>query len=189
MTFGTYPQSEDGSDRTPIEWIVLDRVEGKALLLSKKGLDARKYDDVKLYVRVEWAECSLRKWLNKEFINLAFSRTEQKGILLTDVDNSASQGEYDEGSGNTRDKVFLLSYYEAVKYLNLGNDNANTQLEVTSYARKKVRGGSWWWLRSPAGSRGRSSMIRSDGDSNTCYVYDIGHIRPALWINLDSGIF
>ena len=43
VLFGAYPQTEEGGDNTPIEWIVLDTQEGKSLLISKYGLDARQY--------------------------------------------------------------------------------------------------------------------------------------------------
>ena len=44
VTFGRYPQTKDGTDETPIEWIVLevDRVNHRALLLSKYGLDMQR---------------------------------------------------------------------------------------------------------------------------------------------------
>lgn len=62
--FGTYPQSEFGDDKTPIEWLVLDREGDKALLLSWYGLDTQPYNADSS--DITWAACSLRKWLNKD---------------------------------------------------------------------------------------------------------------------------
>ena len=43
VTFGTYPQTAAGMDKTPIGWIVLnyDEERHKALLLSRYGLDTK----------------------------------------------------------------------------------------------------------------------------------------------------
>ncbi|MBP3201623.1 MAG: hypothetical protein J6M39_08265 [Lachnospiraceae bacterium] len=47
VKFGKYPQdSRDEDDKQDIEWIVLDRKDGKALLLSKYILDCKKYDEL-----------------------------------------------------------------------------------------------------------------------------------------------
>ena len=46
VKFGKYPQdSRDEEDKQDIEWIVLDRKEGNALLLSKYILDCKSYDN------------------------------------------------------------------------------------------------------------------------------------------------
>lgn len=69
VTFGTYPQSEEGTDATPIQWMVLDRDGSKALLLSRYGLDAQPYNTE--LSEVTWETCSLRSWLNNNFRNTA----------------------------------------------------------------------------------------------------------------------
>ena len=43
IKFGTYPQTAEGTDKTPIEWLVLDVMDNKALVISKYGLDAKAY--------------------------------------------------------------------------------------------------------------------------------------------------
>ena len=43
IKFGTYPQTASGTDKTPIEWLVLDIMGDKALVISKYGLDAKPY--------------------------------------------------------------------------------------------------------------------------------------------------
>ncbi len=48
ITFGKYPQNQEGVDQTPIEWLVLDRKEQRALLLSKYGLDVKAYHEQKI---------------------------------------------------------------------------------------------------------------------------------------------
>ena len=71
---------EQGNGQVPIEWIVLDRQEERALLLSKCALDAKPFHEVEDRT-VTWAECTLRAWLNGDFYNSAFSDEERARIV------------------------------------------------------------------------------------------------------------
>ncbi len=206
VTFGTYPQTADGTDSTPIEWLVLDRDGNKALLISRYGLDAQPYNTKD--TDITWEKCTLRTWLNGTFLNKAFTNEEQKGIVLTNVDNSKSQGYSSwstNGGNNTQDKVFLLSYAEANKYFGVTRDDDNnikSRVEPTAYAiaqgawtssSNKTSSGKaagWWWLRSPGYGQDCAAHVYADGSLNYRYVYyGSGCVRPALWVNLESDIF
>ena len=118
VTLGTYPQSANGDDLTPIEWRVLARDGNKALLISRYGLDVQPYNSEK--TDVTWETCTLRTWLNNTFFNKAFTSAEQATILTTTVYNFWTEGntEWESGGGNTtQDRIFLLSYEEANQYL------------------------------------------------------------------------
>lgn len=215
ITFGSYEQDNNPDNGPePIEWIVLDVRDGKALLLSKYGLDAKPYN--REFDYVTWETCTLRTWLNKDFLKAAFSKTEQQAILLTDVDNSDSQGfdwstirngNYATGGNNTQDKIFLLSYAEANRYLGvqyrkIGDDDPYLKSRAASTAYAKARGANhsdsretadgepavWWWLRSPAATAYCAANVLDDG---CLYSFDVriedGVVRPALWIDLNSG--
>ena len=203
VTFGTYPQTAEGTDKTPIEWIVLDVQDGKSLLLSKYGLDVKPYNTKNS--NVTWEQCTLRNWLNHDFLNTAFNADEQSLIMMTDVDNSASQGYsgWDtNGGNNTQDKLFLLSYTEANRYFGVTHDNKNntesrtarTAYSVTqgAYARSDylTTDGSvagWWWLRSPGSYQNSAAYVSSDGSLYLDYVYYARTcVRPAFWLNLES---
>ena len=206
VTFGTYLQTSAGNAKTPIEWLVLARDGQKALLVSKYGLDAKPYNTE--YTDITWEECTLRTWLNETFLNTAFSAEEQEGILLTNVDNGNDQG-YSKwktsGGNNTQDRIFLLSCAEANQYLGVTHDDSkNTQSRVspTEYAdaqgaytssNNKTSDGNaagWWWLRSPGNRQCSAARVYSDGSlyyDNVIHAY--GSVRPALWVNLESGIF
>jgi len=206
VTFGHYPHTSGGNDSTEIEWLVLARDGNKALLLSRYGLDAKPYNEK--FVDITWEKCTLRTWLNGTFLNKAFTAAEQKGILLTNVDNGSSQG-YSKwstsGGNNTQDKVFLLSYAEANKYFGVTyDDSKNTKSRVapTAYAIKqgaytssnnKTADGTaagWWWLRSPGNYQPNAALVGADGSLSRIFVDDDSVcVRPALWIDLDSGIF
>ncbi len=207
ITFGNYEQDnnlDNGSE--PIEWIVLDVLDGKALLLSKYGLDAKPYEAGTQ--SITWETCTLRSWLNNDFKDSAFNMNEQKIILITNVDNSSSQNWSISGGNNTTDQIFLLSCAEAHQYLNVESKNVNannsihTRIIPTTYAiaqgaRIKDSDQSEegtltgvWWLRSLGSNYRRAACVLNDGSLD----YDAVHykdfvVRPALWVDLNSGIF
>ena len=155
---------------------------------------------------VTWEKCTLRTWLNGEFINNAFSTAEQAAILTTAVDNSKTQSHkkwWSTNSGsNTQDKVFLLSYAQASKFLGVTYDNSSNMKSIIvptayaikqgAYASKRAEGkaSGWWWLRSPGSYQNNAAVVNIGGSlvSSNVSEHD-GCIRPALWINLESDIF
>ena len=59
VTFGRYEQDGDKENGPEeIEWVLLDVQDGKALLLSKYGLEAKPYNTE--YTDVTWETCTLR---------------------------------------------------------------------------------------------------------------------------------
>ena len=81
VTFGSYPQSGTSVDKLePIEWIVLDKYKGKALLMSKYIIDHKIYDnkDNNDRDKYSWDENNIRKWLNDVFIILLLMRMRKK---------------------------------------------------------------------------------------------------------------
>ena len=204
--FGAYPQTALGTDKTPIEWLVLDRDGDDVLLLSRYGLDCMPYHD-----RLEataWSKCSLRAWLNDEFFYNAFTFEERQGVLSAFVDNGAAQGcagWLTSGGQNTIDRVFLLSYAEANRYFGLtySDGNASSRAAPTDYAL--TRGAyaaedcttgdgahaGFWWLRSPGYAyQSRAAGVYHDGtlDFDTV-TYNRACVRPAIWVNLSAGGF
>ena len=61
---------------------------------------------------VTWEKSSLRAWLNKKFINTAFSDEEKEKINITEIVNQDNPVYGIEGGNNTFDKIFLLSLSE-----------------------------------------------------------------------------
>lgn len=202
ITFGRYEQ-DNNLDNGPeeIEWIVLDVQDGKALLLSQYALDAKPYNTEG--TDITWEQCTLRAWLNQDFLKIAFDEKEQFVILTTHVDNSDTQGysEYNTTGGNdTEDQIFLLSYHDAFDLYFISNEAR--KCAPTDYA---VANGAWtssnyqqndrptgaWWLRSPGLGQNFASLVYDDG-SRLIDIVNHGNgniVRPALWVNLESGIF
>ena len=117
IEFGNYEQDynkENGAE--PIEWYVIDIDDKCAKLMSVYALDCEKYNNID--ESVTWENCTLRKWLNEEFYNEAFSSNDKSIIRLTDLENESNPKSNISGGNNTTDRVFILSYGEAVKYFN-----------------------------------------------------------------------
>lgn len=208
VTLGTYPQSANGDDLTPIEWLVLARDGNKALLISRYGLDVQPYNSEK--TDVTWETCTLRTWLNNTFFNKAFTPAEQATILTTTVYNFWTEGntEWESGGGNTtQDRIFLLSYEEANQYLQvkyrqgIGDNNRASRVTPTEYALargaytqdyKTPEGADagWWWLRSPGREQHHAAIVNHNG----FLFYNVvsstsGLVRPVMWINIESDIY
>ena len=84
VEFGSYIQTL-GADPMPIEWYIIAEEDNKQLLLSKYILDSFVYHEV--YTDITWEMCSLRYWLNNEFIFTAFNEEEQTRIVDTYLEN------------------------------------------------------------------------------------------------------
>ncbi len=202
VTFGEYPQTAEGEDMTPIEWLVLARNGSNALLISRYGLDTKPYNTSD--IKVTWSSCTLRTWLNNVFYNKAFSAAEQKAIMTTTVDNSKSQcySAYDtSGGSNTQDKVFLLSYAEANGYFGAtydNSDNMKSRAAPTAYAiahgaytyfsdkTAADENTGWWWLRSPGYDRELATVVLTNGSLGNVYVNDTNTVRPVIWVNIEA---
>lgn len=209
ITFGTYPQTADVADRTPIKWRVLQNSGRELFILSEYILDCRRYhgECVDITWRdcedITWRDCDLRKWLNNEFYNTAFNVAE-KGFIKTTC--CTGNG---EGSPDTEDKVFLLSVTE-IKDLSdlLGKDLRRAV--GTDFAKMKKTDGcslyvydktnkdnyiisngeeigcSWWWLRTQGNKPSRAFFV-----GPSCSVRSYANVslardgvRPALKMNL-----
>ena len=197
IEFGSYYQ-DDLSRKTPIKWRVLEVKDGKALLISELLLDAQPYN--KEFKEITWENSSIRDWLNNEFINEAFTQSEQNKINLTYIYNNDNVQYGTKGENNTQDKIFLLSLDEVNKYLPNEKQRA---IKVTTYAQKrgasvykelccrKYEGNGWWWLRSPGYDQSTAAVVQYDGIINGTidgFGLDVTNddiaVRPALFINL-----
>lgn len=203
----------------PIEWRVLDPATG--MVMAETILDSQTYsnyvlcsgddgynndaywgDSSKTYYANNYAESSIRQWLNDAFYSTAFSAAQQNMIEYTEVDNTCdSHPAYN--SETTYDKIYLLSYddtlnmdygfnptynvYDTARNAQ-GSDYAKCQgLYVSS--SDNYNGNSSWRLRTGGYSSDRSCWVDYNGDVNYrgggVDNSGIG-IRPALNLNLKS---
>ncbi len=185
ITFGSYPQDADGTVKS-IEWQVLAVEDGKVLLISCYGLDAKPYNEE--WTEVTWETCTLRTWLNEDFYQEAFSKDEQNKISLTNVENRDNEVFGTAGGNDTEDRIFLLSLDEVNTYFASDENRIcyPTELAVKNGYYIGHNGACDWWLRSP-GSDGRlaarvffSGLVDEAGYHVDSFDHDV---RPALWYN------
>lgn len=200
IKFGKYEQDNNTSNgKENIEWIVLDKKDGRILVISRYCLDYIPYDDQWGNERdVTWETCTLRKWLNVDFMNEAFSSEEQSEILTTSLVNLDSLGFFDDGEkiyglgGNdTNDKVFLLNTKELNSYFLTNTERTSI---ATQYARTKVgsyacgpEGQAYWWTRQIGNYQTWGTYVGLDGtvESHGIPVFCVEYaVRPAMWIEI-----
>lgn len=190
----------------PVEWLVLEAGDGKAFLLSKYVLGGKAYDanfNAEEYIKAAlngkpysynatWEKSTLRAWLNGEFYRTAFTSSEQESILLSHVENLPNALRGTDSGPDTRDRVYLLSENEALRYFGEewilpGDENEYIWLEnnhpeqteqlgvPTEYAIAQgvdiegVAGLSWtegycsWSLRTTGGPGSHNVYMHVDG--------------------------
>ena len=132
--------------KSPIEWEVLSKENGKLLLISRFVLDVREYNETN--EDVTWEKCSLRKWLNDIFLKSAFTKEEQSFLVASSLENENHPVYGTIGGNSTEDKVFLLSLNELIRFGRYADWNRFTcfgygediMAEVTPFAKEK---GCW----------------------------------------------
>lgn len=161
----------------PLSWKVIDASSG--LIICNEIIDCRAYQDTVINIDEEyWQDSSksvyasdysksfIRKWLNTEFSNVAFTAEQKNNIKTTEINNEDSKYVLN----STSDKMFLISY-----------DDANTKLDSSSRDRYGTDyskclglhrmpgnlygwgvGQSWWWLRTPYNSN-ETMTVYDDG--------------------------
>lgn len=185
-TFGSYEQDNNKSNgKESIQWLVIDKTKDGILLVSNQVLDCQKYNSS--FSSVTWESCTLRKWLNSTFLQVAFSSGERELIGTTKVPADKNPIYSTNPGNNTEDQIFLLSINEANKYFS--SDSAR-DCKPTAYAIAQGvyenNGSCWWWLRSPGGNTKCASLVNTDGSihSGGGGVDFVKYgLRPALWIN------
>ena len=187
---------ELGNYHGAIEWLVLDKQDGKVLLISKYCLDVKRYSDggwaAWAPAEFEADKCTIRQWLNNEFISETFSNEEKILISDTYLQNKHSPstniycilGEY-----SSTDRLFLLSIDEVEQYF--AYDGARETM-ATNYAKEKgiivsTEGNSPWWLRTTGYNCNDAVFVQYDGSVDHFGANVDGDglgVRPAMWINV-----
>lgn len=219
--FGRYPQSDaTGKTKDPIKWRVLSVDGNDAFLVADTNLDVQMYNDTYAVAVVTWETCTMRSWLNgygsssnvcskdysgNNFIDRAFTASEQKTIKTTDVVNADNPVYGTAGGNSTQDKIFMLSYDEVTNPAYGFSSNYSTSDDArkrinTAYVAKGGTIGSsymgsevstdWWWLRSPGNYSYDATFVDSDGAVNqygSNVYYDNSAVCPALHLNLSSS--
>lgn len=218
IKFGRYEQDKKTANGTEdIEWLVLEKEDDRMLIISRYALDWQKYD-AKLR-DITWEDSTLRNWLNDSFYNTAFTGEEQEKIVPVTNENPDSNAFFNTdyslelenisgyseaiirgwgamGGNATNDKVFCLSYEEALSYF--PSDEAR-KCVPTKYAMSqgvchdisagKAEDGTGmcgWWLRSPGKGQTMAMVVQSGGYIRGRSQVNSGiyGVRPALWLSI-----
>lgn len=197
VTFGHYEQDNNpGNGPEPMDWIVLDKVDGKLLLLSSACLAGKAYN-AESFAPVTWETCSLRAWLNGEFFDSAFSEREREAVAPVVNHNEDHSTVGTPGGKDTEDRVFLLSESDAVIYLNNDYDQDTigramaSDYAVANGLQTDEDGLCAWWLRSPGMYEYIAQFVDQQGKpypngGSTDIDYLFG-VRAALWVDLNTA--
>ena len=204
ILFGHYEQDNDPENGPePIEWLVLTADGSRIFVVSLYALDCQPFDEDGN--ASGWRDCSLRSWLNAEFLNTAFTQEERNAIPTVDVPaggNAYYQIDPDPRD-NVRDRVFCLSEEEMHEYLDTDGDYHDTDPGYYCYstlyaeaagaatyprdAPEEVAhfaGQCGYWLRNPSGEDLHAMTCTMGLISSFGLYYYItdSAVRPALWI-------
>ncbi len=169
VVFGTYEQNGNSSDGAEkIEWIVLEKLDDKLLLISRECLDTKPINEARS--DVEWKDSTLFAWLNGDFMQTAFSESEMASVI--------------ENDGV---KVTIPSAEEAKKYYEYDSWRAAdaTEFAVNNGARLQ-NGKCWWWLLDKGEIASSNSYVYFNGTIRTDGLsvdYKSVAVRPMMWVS------
>ena len=183
ITFGKYKvdRYNASKDKTvsekkerALEWEVLEYSDDakSALVISKNIISVRKY--AKKAKKYSWKNSDIRKWLNGEFLDAAFTKKEQELIKTVTVLN-------DDPGGDTSDKMYILNDDESDYYLVLG---AIEDGYPDSIAGQLYDGTEWEWFLRDTYKEDSVLGYGSDGVLGYTSADDEAGIRPVFRIEL-----
>ena len=206
IPFGRYPKKDNDRMKKskyeswePLYWRVLKREYDKILLITEDLIECRKYHEE--YTNATWETCSLRKWMNEEFIYTAFNNEEERLRIALVLNQNPDNDFFEalvEGGNPTWDRVFALSIDEVRRYFKNDSDrmaaptpyveeNYRDRVYISESYKVKGRGTGWWWLRSPGFSSDYGAIVNPVGfvrEGGYAVGNFGGSVRPALWLNL-----
>ncbi len=192
--FGEYEQNNNYyNGKEKIEWYVIARDGDQVKLLSKYALDRQPFHTD--WVEVTWETCSLREWLNGTFLEEAFSNTEQRSILPSQVNADKNPNYKTKPGHGTMDKMFCLSVNEFENLPKTLKPCKGTAFCYAEGARESQNGNCSWWLRTPGWYEKSAVDVNNNGvanyDEKLYKGYNVNHrghgVRPAMWIDI-SGL-
>ena len=190
VTFGTYEQDNNRKDGAEdIQWIVLDKQDGRLMLISRYCLDSKPYNDT--LEATNWEYCSLRQWLNEDFYNAAFTEEEQERIFV-ETNENPEHDPYKTSSGRTTvDRVSVLSQEEANSRFTTVTERMSAPTAYAkahgAYLNPKTKT-AWWWLRTTSYLNDHVTYTTSLGgvsvNGREVTRQDAG-VRPVIWITVE----
>lgn len=188
ITFGKYEQDqvkENGAD--PLTWRVLDKQDGKLLIITEKLIDELPYH------AIYWKHSPINGFLNGSFLN-DFTPEEKAMIVKTRVEPDPHPDAPDTDQGSSfEEKVFLLSVDEAKKYFADDADRVSTLTAYTIWFGDfdNEPGDAYpWWLRTAYWNGSVGAVIAAVDANGMITVYPHHWncaLRPACWIQAEAS--
>ncbi len=186
ITFGKFEQDnvkENGPE--PITWRVLDKQDGKVLIITEKVLEKSPF------FAIYWKRSYIGGYLNSAFL-YDFTPEEKEKIIETKVTADAHPAfpETDQGA-DTKHKLFLLSVDEVNRYF---ADNDDRKCYASDFViheglETESDGRCDWWLRTACKSWSSGAVIANvdpNGMVNMSTHNCRMGLRPACWIQLEG---
>jgi len=162
LEFGRYPMDEEGKEISPIVWVVFHQENDRLFLISQDILDYREFSNEE---NNNWDESPLKKWLNNEFFNIAFSKEEKAQMLEVDEEEKVS--------------LMTIDQYNSF----FPNNTKYLKAKYTDYARSKTKNiygkvydgtFGFYWMKE-ANTHLTEADLRSPTQhaSPTVYVYHV----------------
>lgn len=162
----------------PIQWTVFNQNDGAAYLMSDAILYGLNWKTNAWCVSVKWSESDLRKWLNEDFYNMAFTQAEKKCIFKTNVESCLSNGKE-----WTADYVFVPSEEELTQF---GVYSSGKLIgNKTEYA-----GRDDYYLRCQRDWLGYQApkVIRGNGDKGYDMPNAFFGVRPCIRVHYSNAV-
>jgi hypothetical protein len=175
----------------PCKWKVLGKEGGAALLITDgiylKGAYSNCGGDGDV-----WKTCPMRDYLNGEFLK-NFTAEDKSRIVEKLVPSHGNKFYPDIANGSdSRDKVFVLSMTEVVRYFgdsgtlkrgDLPNELLSDEFNKNRIARDDS-GNCDWWLRTVGAVPYFATFVNNSGyiDTEGVAMGDEKGIRPAMWV-------
>ena len=187
VVLGQYPI--DGQEKcAPVEWTVLVIRDKKALLLSKNGIDAKKYNDN--LAEVTWETSSIREFMNTTMVDMLFSEYEKRILVQTKNINPMNPVFNTSGGKDTEDYIFLLNEKEVEQYLRNSSDKTvyPTPYALAKNPKKESSENAMWWIRTPGRFQSRVAYVDSMGrvSARGEFANAVLVLRPACWIDVSE---
>lgn len=176
VSFGSYPQGAQG-ELAPILWRVLQVEGGIAYLMSEYILDVQRVSGDQWNYK-GWESSELFAWLNKDFIDKAFSEEEQQALHEDEALGRASLPSAPDLQN--KDIGFGTDVSRRIQ----GTPWALSQRGLYQYSSRNY---SPIWMRTPSQQKHAHRSTKSGGAMGFIGVEsdDLG-VCPVIWLEMDK---
>lgn len=155
------------------KWIVAKRESDQLLLIKKSPIEVETVyqESGKPF---SWASSQLRTWLNHEFFESCFVKSEQQMLQQMSIQTEANSVYGTKGGYGTSDYVFLLDEKEAEQYREI------------LYLQENQKD---WWLRTPGKTEDSAAFVSAEGTvMHYGYAADSNDIaaRPVILVSIQE---